>query len=121
MIELDETFYDRLPSELSGGQKQRLALARALLFAQDKEIILLDESTSSVDPENEVKIYQNVFKVFSEKTIIATIHKMNLLKYFDRIIMFDKGEVVDGGTFDELMNSNKQFKNMWEEYIKSNH
>ncbi len=104
---------------LSGGQKQRLALARALLFAQNKEIILLDESTSSVDPENEVKIYQNIFREYKGKTIIATIHKMNLLKYFDRIIMFDKGEVIDDGSFDQLMSQNIQFKSMWEDYIKS--
>jgi ABC-type multidrug transport system fused ATPase/permease subunit len=105
---------------LSGGQKQRLALARALLFAQNKEIILLDESTSSVDPETEVEIYQNIFKHFKGKTFIASIHKMNLLKYFDTIVMFDKGTVVDQGSFEELLARNSDFKSMWESYIKTN-
>lgn len=104
---------------LSGGQKQRLALARALLFAQDKDIILLDESTSSVDPETEVQIYQNIFEEFSGKTFIASIHKMNLLKYFDRIVMFENGTITDQGTFDELIDHNQQFRQMWESFIKT--
>ncbi|MCK4636130.1 MAG: ABC transporter ATP-binding protein [Candidatus Moranbacteria bacterium] len=103
---------------LSGGQKQRLALARALIFAQEKNIILLDESTSSVDPETEVKIYQNIFNYFKSKTVIASIHKINLLKYFDRIIMFQDGKIIDSGTFDELLEKNEKFKADWEEYIK---
>ena len=105
---------------LSGGQKQRIALARALLFAKNKELILLDESTSSVDPKNEVEIYTNIFNTFKNTTIIASIHKMNLLKYFDTIVIFDKGKIVDSGNFDYLMNKNSEFKQSWENYIKSN-
>ncbi|MFW0871049.1 MAG: ABC transporter ATP-binding protein [Patescibacteria group bacterium] len=105
---------------LSGGQKQRLALARALLFALDKNIILLDESTSSVDPEIEVEIYQNIFNHFKGKTFIASIHKMNLLKYFDMIIMFEDGTVVDQGSFEDLFKRNDKFKLMWESFIASN-
>ncbi|PKL36452.1 hypothetical protein CVV38_00920 [Candidatus Peregrinibacteria bacterium HGW-Peregrinibacteria-1] len=103
---------------LSGGQKQRLALSRALLFAEEKEIILLDESTSSVDPENELKIYKNIFKNFQGKTILASIHKMNLLKYFDRIIIFSQGKIIDQGTFAELLDKNPKFRKDWEDYIK---
>ncbi len=114
--------YDSVINEkgvnLSGGQKQRLALARALIFAQEKNIILLDESTSSVDPETEVKIYKNIFRHFKNKTVIASIHKINLLKYFDRIIMFQDGKIVDSGTFNELLETNEKFKSDWEEYIK---
>jgi ABC-type bacteriocin/lantibiotic exporter with double-glycine peptidase domain len=102
---------------LSGGQKQRLALARALLFAENKDIILLDESTSSVDPENEVKIYKNLLNKYENKVVIASIHKMNLLKYFDRIIIFEAGKVSDSGTFDELLKSNKKFSKDWNEYV----
>lgn len=102
---------------LSGGQKQRLALTRALLFAKSKEVILLDESTSSVDPENEYEIYQNIWQAFREKTIIASIHKMNLLKLFDRIVMFENSRIIDEGTFNELLQRNASFKSMWEEFI----
>lgn len=102
---------------LSGGQKQRLALTRALLFAKNKEIILLDESTSSVDPENEYEIYQNIWQAFKGKSIIASIHKMNLLKLFDRIVMFENSRIVDQGSFNELLEKNERFKTMWDEFI----
>ncbi len=103
---------------LSGGQKQRLALARAMIFASDnKDILLLDESTSSVDPNTENKIYENIFKYFSGKTVIASIHKMNLLKYFDRIIIFERGKVKDDGTFEEILKRNYSFRVEWEKYI----
>ena len=105
---------------LSGGQKQRIALARALLFAQNKELILLDESTSSVDPKNEVEIYNNIFEKFTNTTIIASIHKMNLLKYFDTIIIFEKGKIKDSGSFENLIQTNSEFKKNWEEYVASN-
>ncbi len=126
-----KTFIEKLPNtihskvnekgvNLSGGQKQRIALARALLFAKNKELILLDESTSSVDPKNEGEIYNNIFKTFHNTTIIASIHKMNLLKFFDTIIIFDKGEIIDSGSFEYLMKTNSDFKKSWEEYVKSN-
>ena len=101
---------------LSGGQKQRLALARALLFAQDKQIMLLDESTSSVDPQNEAKIYEQIFASFHEKTFIASIHKMNLLRYFDRIVIFDQGSIRTEGTFDWLLETDESFRHQWEEF-----
>ena len=102
---------------LSGGQKQRLALARAILFSSEKEMILLDESTSSVDSETETEIYQRIFSAFHDKTIIASIHKMNLLKLFDRIVMFEDGQVVDSGTFEELLERNSQFQAAWKQFI----
>ena len=102
---------------LSGGQKQRLALSRALLFAKDKEVILLDESTSSVDSENEMEIYTNVWHAFKGKTVIASIHKMNLLKLFDTIFIFEKGKIADYGSFDELLNKNSSFRQSWEQFV----
>ncbi len=102
---------------LSGGQKQRLALSRALLFAKDKEIILLDESTSSVDSENETEIYTNIWEAFANKTVIASIHKMNLLKFFDRIYMFEKGKIVDHGSFNDLLVKNASFAEAWNQFV----
>lgn len=102
---------------LSGGQKQRLALTRALLFATHKDILLLDESTSSVDPDNEELIYQNIWQQFAQKTIIASIHKMNLLKFFDRIFIFDGGRIIDEGSFEDLLQRNKSFKTAWEKFV----
>lgn len=104
---------------LSGGQKQRLALTRALLFSKDKKIMLLDESTSSVDPINEVKIYKNIFENFRDATIIASIHKMNLLKYFDRIVILEKGVIRNQGSFNELLAVDAEFKKSWDEFVLS--
>lgn len=104
---------------LSGGQKQRLALTRALLFSKDKKIMLLDESTSSVDPINEVKIYKNIFENFRDATIIASIHKMNLLKYFDRIVILEKGAIRNQGSFNELLTVDAEFKKSWDEFVLS--
>jgi len=102
---------------LSGGQKQLLALARAILFSADKEIILLDESTSSVDSENETIIYQRIFREFKDKTLIASIHKMNLLKFFDRIVIFDKSRIADEGTFEDLLERNLDFQKAWKKFV----
>lgn len=104
---------------LSGGQKQRLALARALFFAKDKSVVLLDESTSSVDPVNEKKIYQNIFNSFADKTILASIHKYNLLDQFDRIIMFDNGQVIADGSLKQLLKTNQKFSESWALYKAS--
>ena len=74
---------------LSGGEKQRLALARGLLACENKQIILLDEPTSSVDSKNEMQIYTNVFKEFKNATIISSIHRLHMLELFDTIFVFD--------------------------------
>jgi ABC-type bacteriocin/lantibiotic exporter with double-glycine peptidase domain len=116
--------YDSVVNEkgvnLSGGQKQRLALSRALLFSKDKEVILLDESTSSVDPINEVKIYKNIFENFQGVTFLASIHKMNLLKYFDRIVILHKGEIKIEGSFEFVLEHDEDFRKTWEEFVKEN-
>jgi ATP-binding cassette subfamily B protein len=75
---------------LSGGQKQRLALARGLLMAADSRLLLLDESTSSVDVHNEKMIYEQIFATYSDKCIVASIHKLHLLPLFDYIYVIDK-------------------------------
>ena len=104
---------------LSGGQKQRLALARGLLASQDKEFILLDEPTSSVDPKNEIMIYNNIFKNFKDKTVISSVHRMHLLPLFDNIYYFDKGKIIASGSFDELLKNSKPFQKAWKKYSLS--
>lgn len=101
---------------LSGGQKQRLALARGLLAGVDKEILLLDEPTSSVDAKNERLIYQNIFTKFKSKTILSTIHRLHLLPMFDRILFFDNGAIIAEGSFEELMQTSPEFRSLWQKY-----
>ena len=103
---------------LSGGEKQRLALSRGLMASRDKEIILLDESTSSVDTKNEYLIYQNIFKEFSDKTIFASIHRLHLLPMFDKIYLFKSGKIISSGSFEEMLSS-KEFRKIWDKYVKN--
>ena len=103
---------------LSGGQQQRLALARGLLACDDKDIVLLDEPTSSLDTATEMKVYQNIFKGFQGKTIISSVHRLHLLPLFDRIYMFDGGRIIGMGTLDELLTSCPPFQKLWKEYHK---
>ena len=100
---------------LSGGEKQRLALARGILAARKSEIMLLDEPTSSVDSLNEMKIYDDLFRVFRKKTIISSVHRLHLLKRFDYIYIFDKGKIVGEGTLEEIK-KNPKFRIVWEKY-----
>jgi ATP-binding cassette subfamily B protein len=103
---------------LSGGEKQRLALARGLLAAKDSQIILLDEPTSSVDSGHERKIHENIFREFSDKTILSSIHRLHLLDKFDKIVIFDSGKIVAQGTYNEIK-QNPIFQKIWRRYIGS--
>ena len=101
---------------LSGGEKQRLALARGLLAAIGRDIVLLDESTSSVDSENEHLIFEHIFKKFQDKFLIASIHKLNMLNYFDEIYVFDNRKIVQYGTLESLRKQPGQFQKIWKKY-----
>jgi ATP-binding cassette subfamily B protein len=106
---------------LSGGQKQRLALARGIFFAldSDSEILLLDESTSSVDVMNEEAIYKTLLKHFRSELIVATTHKFNLLHLFDEIIVMQNGKIVEKGTLAELLAVDGVLAPLWRQYSDS--
>ncbi len=104
---------------LSGGEKQRLALARGLLASVSKEIVLLDEPTSSVDFQNELDIYKNIFSAFSRKTVFSSIHRLHLLSLFDMVYFFENGKIIASGSFDELKKKSPEFKRLWKKYIKT--
>lgn len=101
---------------LSGGEKQRLALSRGLLASADKDIILLDEPTSSVDTANELEIYKNIFDAFPDKAILSSIHRLHLLPLFDQVYFFVGGKIIASGTFDELSKTSPEFQQLWEKY-----
>jgi ABC-type multidrug transport system fused ATPase/permease subunit len=87
---------------LSGGQKQRLALARGILAARDSDIVLLDEPTSSVDPHTESMIYDGLFKTFSDKAVISSVHRLHLLTRFDYIYILHHGRIIGEGTYEQV-------------------
>ena len=86
--------------KLSGGQRQRLAIARALL--KDAPILLLDEATSALDTESEQAIQAALDRLMTGRTVIAIAHRLSTLRSFDRIIVMDRGCIVDDGAPDEL-------------------
>lgn len=98
---------------LSGGEKQRLALARGIFFAQESDIVLLDEPTSSVDAQNEHIIYENILEKFREKCIVSAVHKLHLLDMFDYIYVFDDGRIVEEGDLKTLLGQNGRLAELW--------
>jgi ATP-binding cassette subfamily B protein len=98
---------------LSGGQKQRLALARGILAARDSDFVLLDEPTSSVDPRTEAMIYEGLFKAFSDKAIVSSMHRLHLLPRFDYVYILHQGRIVGEGTFEYLRDHNPAFQELW--------
>jgi ATP-binding cassette, subfamily B, bacterial len=99
---------------LSGGQKQRLALARGILAARSSSIILMDEPTSSVDPRTEMCLYKKLFKNFSDKAVISSLHRLHLLTQFDYIYIMRNGRVIEEGTFEKLRYNSAVFIDMWQ-------
>jgi ABC-type multidrug transport system fused ATPase/permease subunit len=106
---------------LSGGEKQRLALARGLLACadSDKEMLLFDEPTSSLDVRTERRVYGDMFEGFPGKTMISSIHKLHLLPLFDRVCMFANGRIIASGTYDELMANCPEFRELCRQYTQS--
>ena len=81
---------------ISGGEKQRIVFARSI--HKDFELLILDEPTSSLDKENSYKIINNIFKKYFEKTIIVVTHKIDQKIEFDRVLLMDKGKIIENKT-----------------------
>ena len=101
---------------LSVGQKQRLALARGIFAAEQSDIILLDEPTSSVDLPTEEKIFKNTFAHFEGKTIIATLHRLHLLTMFDRIVYLSGGHVISDLSVKEALSTPGPIRDLYLTY-----
>lgn len=88
--------------KLSGRQRQRIAIARAIL--KNAQILVLDEATSSLDSHTEQEVQESINTMLDIEnvTIIAIAHRLSTIKYMDRIIVIDKGKIVEDGTFKEL-------------------
>ena len=103
---------------LSGGQKQRVALARALI--SQPKILLLDEATSALDSESEHQVQQALDKLTDsgEKTIFIIAHRLSTIRNADLILMLDKGQIIEQGTHDELMEiENGKYKKLVERQL----
>ncbi|HWI29148.1 MAG TPA: ABC transporter ATP-binding protein [Stellaceae bacterium] len=96
---------------LSGGERQRLAIARA--FLRDAPIILLDEATSALDSESERAIQEALVRLFRGRTVIAIAHRLSTLSVFDRVIVIDRGRIIEDGPADELLRRKGAYSRMY--------
>lgn len=95
-------------ANLSGGEKQRISIARAIM--KNAPVIILDEATANVDPENEKELVEAVNALTKEKTIIMIAHRLKTVRHADQIVVVDKGKIVQQGTHDRLMNEEGIYK-----------
>lgn len=98
--------------ELSGGEYQRIALSRAIYRAA--KIIILDEPTSALSPQNEYQIYHRFNDIVRDKTVLFISHRMSSCTICDRILVFSDGKITESGSHSELMKNNSRYKEMFE-------
>jgi len=98
--------------KLSGGQRQRIALARVIL--KDAPIMLLDEATSALDSEIEASIQEQLTGLMAGKTVIAIAHRLSTIARLDRLIVLDRGKIVEQGTHNELLRRNGIYAALWQ-------
>lgn len=112
-----DTIYGTKGTYFSGGEGQRLSIARA--FLKDADIIILDEATAFADPENEHLIQESFKKLAKNKTTLMIAHRLSTVVDADKILVIDKGRIVEEGRHHDLIEMNGIYKKLWDEYQKS--
>ncbi|MGB7500739.1 MAG: ABC transporter ATP-binding protein [Moheibacter sp.] len=107
-----ETLLGNNGINLSGGQKQRISIARELF--KEIDILILDEATSALDSETEREIQQSIEELQGQYTLIIVAHRLSTIRNVDRVVLMDKGVIVDSGSFEELVQKQEKFRKMVE-------
>jgi ATP-binding cassette subfamily B multidrug efflux pump len=97
--------------KLSGGQRQRIAIARVML--KDAPILLLDEATSALDSEVETAIQQSLYRLMEGKTVVAIAHRLSTIAAMDRLVVMDKGRIVEVGDHKSLLAAGGIYARLW--------
>ena len=103
--------FDEKGTGLSGGEQQKIAAAR--MFAKNFDLAILDEPSSALDPIAEYQMYESLIEATKEKTVIYISHRLSSAVLSDRIYVFDNGGVIESGTHEELMQSGKDYCEMF--------
>jgi ATP-binding cassette subfamily B protein len=101
--------------KLSGGQRQRIAIARAIL--KNAPILILDEATSQLDSVTESNIQESLWELMQGKTTIVIAHRLSTLLHMDRILVFDRGKIIEDGTHQALLDKNGMYKALWDAQV----
>ena len=102
-------------AHLSGGERQRIAIARAML--KNAPVVILDEATAYIDPENEAVIQRAVARLVKGKTVIVIAHRLSTITDADQIFVIEDGRIAAKGTHRELLEGSKLYQEMWQAHI----
>ncbi|MCG8570786.1 MAG: ABC transporter ATP-binding protein/permease [Spirochaetes bacterium] len=122
-IQALDSGYDTMVGEggatLSGGEKQRISIARAIL--KNAPIILLDEATASLDPENELYIQKAIDELIKGRTLVVIAHRLSTITHADQILVLKDGKIIERGTHQELLSNTGLYQSMWNEQERAFH
>lgn len=110
-----ETLVGERGVKLSGGQRQRIAIARAIL--KNAPILILDEATSQLDSITEANIQESLWELMQRKTTLVIAHRLSTLLHMDRILVFDKGHIIEDGSHSELLMLGGLYKTLWDAQV----
>ena len=107
-----ETLVGERGQRLSGGQRQRIALARAIL--KDAPILVLDEATAAVDNDTEAAIQRSLERITRDRTTLVIAHRLSTIRHADRIVVMERGRIVEQGLHDDLLALGGVYTNLWQ-------
>lgn len=110
-----DAFVGERGARLSGGQRQRIAISRVIL--KDAPILILDEATSALDSEVEAAIQENLTRLMRGKTVLAIAHRLSTIAEMDRLIVMDKGKIIEDGSHEELLRKNGVYASLWHRQV----